>query len=303
MPHDDKGAAPKPAAHGAHTAHTAHGAHTAHTAHTEHGAHTAHTTHTAHTAHTAHGHAAHGEDKEERKGGHAHGHDHHDHGHKHGHDHHEGHGHGHHEGHGHGHHGHDDHDHDECCEVGGHCVHIHVHVHLDGGHGTCHHDHDHDDHDDHDEHGHHDHHGHHHDHGDGEEHVHDAETEDASVVSFERVYSVVPPEGVKAELVTASLELFMTQLAALLRANKYMIGHIKGYVTYAEDNALGLSIVRKKVNRAATGYRPDAVVKGFKLALTNIVFTVHEPELARLVELGLGIALPPTFVLAEEPAE
>jgi hypothetical protein len=105
----------------------------------------------------------------------------------------------------------------------------------------------------------------------------------------------VPPEGVKAELVTASLELFMTQLAAILRESKYMVGHIKAYVSYPDDSGIGLSTVGKKVNRKEAGYKPDAVVKGFKVALTNIVFTVDEAELGRLVELGLAIALPPPF--------
>jgi hypothetical protein len=119
--------------------------------------------------------------------------------------------------------------------------------------------------------------------------------ESASIVSFERNYDIVPPEGVKAELVTASLELFMTQLAAILRESKFMIGHIKAYVTFTEDNSIGLSVVRKKVNRKEVGYKPDAPVKRFTLALTNIVFSVDERELGRLVELGLAIALPPPF--------
>ncbi|MDR2612979.1 MAG: hypothetical protein LBG06_09210 [Deltaproteobacteria bacterium] len=110
----------------------------------------------------------------------------------------------------------------------------------------------------------------------------------------------MPPEGVKAELVTSSLELFMTQLASVLRGAKFMIGHIKAYVTFAEDNSLGLSIVKKKVNRKEVGYSPETVVKGFKLALTNIVFTVDEEELWRLVELGLAIALPPPFAKEAE---
>jgi hypothetical protein len=113
----------------------------------------------------------------------------------------------------------------------------------------------------------------------------------------------VPPEGVKSELVIASLELFMTELAAILRGAKFLIGHIKGYVTFDNGAGMGLSIVKKKVNRKEVDYKPETAIKAFKLALTNIVFTVDEDELFRLVELGLAVALPKTLVEAQEAQE
>ncbi|MDR2459787.1 MAG: hypothetical protein LBE38_03240 [Deltaproteobacteria bacterium] len=88
----------------------------------------------------------------------------------------------------------------------------------------------------------------------------------------------------------------MTELALILRADKFMVGHIKGYVTFDHGGAMGLSIVKSKVNRKEANYNADQVTNGFKLALTNIVFKVDENELWRLVELGLKISLPGTLV-------
>jgi hypothetical protein len=102
--------------------------------------------------------------------------------------------------------------------------------------------------------------------------------------------------------VIEALDLFLTELASVLREAKCMIGHIKGYLTFDNGGAMGLSIVKKTVNHKEVNYDPLAPSKGFKLALTNIVFKVSETELRRLVELGLGIALPKTLVEAV-PAE
>jgi hypothetical protein len=119
-------------------------------------------------------------------------------------------------------------------------------------------------------------------------------------VSFERRFKIVPEEGVKSELVIERLDLLMTELSSTLRASKYIIGHIKGYVTFDHGGAMGLSIVKDKVNRKGVVYDPDIVTKGFKLALTNIVFRVDEDDLRRLVELGLNVVLPKNLAIVDE---
>jgi hypothetical protein len=78
-----------------------------------------------------------------------------------------------------------------------------------------------------------------------------------------------------------------------------LIGHIKGYVTFDNGGAVGLSIVKKTVNLKPQGFNQDALVHSFKLALTNIVFTIGEDELGRLVELGLSLVLPLDFAKKE----
>jgi hypothetical protein len=119
-------------------------------------------------------------------------------------------------------------------------------------------------------------------------------------VSFERKFTIVPEEGVKSELIIASLDLLMTELSATLRASGSIIGHIKGYVSFDHGGGMGLSIVKDKVNRKEASYDPNIVTKAFKLALTNIVFRVSEAELRNLVELGLGVAIPKTLAIVDE---
>jgi hypothetical protein len=111
-------------------------------------------------------------------------------------------------------------------------------------------------------------------------------------VSFERNYKLKNLGGVPAKSVVEKLELFLTELALLLRDNNYLIGHIKGYVNFDKAGGVGLSIVKSKVNLKPQNYDESAAVTGFKLALTNIVFKIHESELSRLVDLGIGISLP-----------
>jgi hypothetical protein len=55
---------------------------------------------------------------------------------------------------------------------------------------------------------------------------------------------------------------------------------------------VGLSIVRDKVNLKPQDVDDKAITKGFKLALTCIVFNIDEDELYNQVELGLGMSLP-----------
>jgi hypothetical protein len=96
------------------------------------------------------------------------------------------------------------------------------------------------------------------------------------------------------------LELYLTELARVLREDGCLIGHIKGYVNFDNGGGIGLSIVKSKVNLKPQGYKDDAVTKAFKLALTNIVFSISEDELFNLVDLGLAITLPKAHYEEEE---
>jgi hypothetical protein len=102
------------------------------------------------------------------------------------------------------------------------------------------------------------------------------------------------------------LELYLSELALVLRESEYLIGHIKGYVNFDNGGGVGLSIVKDKVNLKEQAYEPDTATHGFKLALTCIVFNIDEDELYNLADLGLGISLPTkAFVthVEEEKAE
>jgi hypothetical protein len=88
------------------------------------------------------------------------------------------------------------------------------------------------------------------------------------------------------------LEIYLTELAQVLRHNNYLIGHIKGYVTFDNGGGIGLSIVKDKVNTKPQSYNPEAASSSFKLALTCIVFNISQEELSILADLGLAISLP-----------
>ena len=91
----------------------------------------------------------------------------------------------------------------------------------------------------------------------------------------------------------------------MLREEEYLIGHIKGYITFDSDACgIGLSIVKNKVNLKPLDYKEDQEVKGFSLSLTSIVMDIEAEELHSLVRLGLGLSFPDAvFDAVDKPSE
>ncbi len=116
-------------------------------------------------------------------------------------------------------------------------------------------------------------------------------TPEPAVVSLSRVYRT-HGRALEASELARRISLVLGELALVIRQGGGFIGHIKTFVTFDQGGALGMSVVRDRVDAKEFDYHPEAPVAEFKIAVTAIVYGYAKAELTRLVSLGLAVGLP-----------